>query len=63
MNFRVMLQKAVYEYAFLPLVLMSIENQNVNCQVASVEWWHNKNSMTLKIAIGQVFLILLFSNF
>lgn len=51
MNLGVMLQTAAYQYALLPLVLMSIENQNVNCQVASVQWWHNKASMTLKITI------------
>lgn len=32
----------------LPLVLVNIENQNVNCQVASVQWWHKKESMTKK---------------
>lgn len=45
-NLGVMLQRAVYQYALLPLVLMRIENQNVNCQVAFVQWWHNKESMT-----------------
>lgn len=40
------IQTAVYQYALLPLVLMSIEDQNVNCQVASVQWWHNEESVT-----------------
>lgn len=44
MNLGVMLQTAVYQYASLPLVLMSIENQNVSCQVASVQWWHHNDS-------------------
>lgn len=52
-----MLQTAVYQYALLPLVLMSIENQNVNCQVASVQWWHHNDT---KKNHNRVFLILLF---
>lgn len=40
------IRTAVYQYALLPLVLMSIEDQNVNCQVASVQWWHNEESVT-----------------
>lgn len=56
MNLGVMLQTAVYQYASLPLVLMSIENQNVNCQVASVQCWHHNNSKNH----NRVFLILLF---
>lgn len=56
MNLGVMLQTAFYQYALLPLVLMSIENQNVSCQVASVQWWHHNDYKHH----NRVFLILLF---
>lgn len=63
MNLGVMLRRAVYQYALLPLVLMSIENQNVNCQVASVQWWHNKESMTVYENHSRVFNIAVFKLF
>lgn len=32
----------------LALVILSINDQMSTCQVASVHWWHNEESMTSK---------------